>query len=147
MKTIFDSIFVNYAEYSYFKQLTKNERVHFFFEIYEAALIKNHGSVDLSGFFDTLKSTYSETTEDSIQDLEAIDYSDHDKVGIMIDDTNIMIESNSLRAAKHIIYKFIESGYILRRDVNLERDFRKDKITKYLRIFKIINQTSCLCNN
>ena len=147
MKTIFDSIFVNYAEYSYFKQLPKNDRVHFFFEIYEAALIKNNGTVDLSGFFDALKSTYTDNAEDSAQELDAIDYSDHDKVGIKIDDTNIMIESNSLRAVKHIIYKFIESGYILRRDVNLERDFRKDKVTKYLRIFKIINQTSCLCNN
>ena len=58
-----------------------------------------------------------------------------------------MIESNSLKALRFVTYKFIESGYILRRDLAVEKMFRKDKVTKYLRVFKIINQASDLCFN
>jgi hypothetical protein len=66
---------------------------------------------------------------------------------VMIDDENIMIESNSLRATRHIIYKFMESGYIIQRDKNMEKTFKRDKVTRYLRIFRIINQTDSLCIN
>ena len=65
----------------------------------------------------------------------------------MIDDQNIMIESNSLKALRFVTYKFIESGYILRRDISIEKMFRKDKVTRYLRVFKIINQAPDLCFN
>ena len=65
----------------------------------------------------------------------------------MIDSENIVIESNSLKAVKLMTYKFVDSGYLLKRDSNIEKIFRKDKLTRYLRVYKIIGQSSCLCYN
>jgi hypothetical protein len=57
-----------------------------------------------------------------------------------------MIESNSLKATRHIALQFIEAGYILSRDKN-RKNVSKRQITRYMRIFKIINQVSTLCLN
>jgi hypothetical protein len=147
MKTIFDTITVNYAEYSYFKGLKQSERVGFFFELYEAAIVRYaNGGLDLSSFFKALKQQIEDAPDGELsQPIEWPDGVDH--VEVMIDDENIMIESNSLKAARHIIYKFFESGYILRRDKEMEKSFKRDKVTKYLRIFNIVDQTSSICIN
>ena len=144
MKTVFDVIQVNYAEYSYFKQLKKAERVKFFFELYEAELIRSSG-LNLTSFFESLRDQFIQQESESIQ-ASKTDLPE-DAVEVMIDDENIMIESNSLRATRHIIYKFMESGYIIQRDKNMEKTFKRDKVTRYLRIFRIINQTDSLCIN
>ena len=65
----------------------------------------------------------------------------------MIDEQNIMIESNSLKALRFVTYKFVECGYIIRRDHAVEKMFRKDKVTRYLRIFRIIDQSAGICLN
>ena len=70
-----------------------------------------------------------------------------DFVDVMIDDENIMIESNSLRALRHVTNKFMESGYMLQRDLATEKLFRKDKTTRYMRVFRIINFTNSICLN
>jgi hypothetical protein len=144
MKTVFDVIQVNYAEYSYFKQLKKAERVKFFFELYEAELIRSSG-LNLTSFFESLRDQFIQQESESIQ-ASKTDLPE-DAVEVMIDDENIMIESNSLRATRHIIYKFMESGYIIQRDKNMEKTFKRDKVTRYLRIFRIINQTDSICIN
>ena len=55
MKTVFDVMNVNRAEYSYFKQLAKHDQVMFLFELYEAALVKHSDSgLDLSTITITL---------------------------------------------------------------------------------------------
>lgn len=141
MKTIFDSTIVNYAEYSYFKQLPNIDRISYFFDIYEAALVR-HDGLDLSKFFDTIKTAidpYDSTPHQFPADANHVD--------VMIDDHHIMVESNSLKALRHIVYKFIESGYILKRDTNMEKMFKRDKITKYLRVFEIVDQTASICIN
>jgi hypothetical protein len=144
MKTIFDSMFINYAEYSYFKQLNTTDKVLYLFETWDAAIARSSG-IDLNSVFDLIRESIDSTNQiipdnrDSTSDIEHVD--------VMIDDENIMIESNSLRATRHIIYKFIESGYILRRDTNMEKMFKKDKVTRYLRVFRIIDQTATLCLN
>jgi hypothetical protein len=69
------------------------------------------------------------------------------KVDVTIDDTNIMIETNSLKALRHVSYRFVESGYILQRDRLTEKMFQKDKLTKYIRVFRILNHTSSICSN
>ena len=145
MKTLFDMIHVNYAEYSYFKKLPKSEKLFFLFELYEAAEIRSSNGIDLGQVFDMIR----ESLDDSNQ------YESHTKelpqgvdlVELMIDDDNIMVESNSIRAIKQIVSRFIESGYILRRDVETEKMFKRDKITRYLRIYRIIDQISTLCTN
>ncbi len=69
------------------------------------------------------------------------------RVDVMIDNENLMIESDSLKALRLVTYKFVESGYILQRDLLVEKMFRKDKVTKYLRVFRIVDQSTGLCFN
>ena len=146
MKPIFDLMTVNYAEYSYFKQLPKKERILFFMELYEAALYRySINNLDLGKFFATLKDQILESNELDTEHVSMPKGSDH--IEVLIDDENLMIESNSLKAVRHIVYKFIESGYILQRDKNMEKAFKRDKITRYMRVFKIIDQISCICTN
>jgi hypothetical protein len=141
MKTIFDLITVNYAEYSYFQKSSTADQVKFLLELYDGAT-RRAAPLDLSRFFEAVNQDL-EDTEITISG----DMSDPDRVDILIDDDNILIESNSLRAIRHISYKFVESGYILARDKSMEKSFRKDKITRYMRIFRIINQVSPMCLN
>jgi len=58
-----------------------------------------------------------------------------------------MIETNSLSALRHVSYRFVESGYILQRDRLTEKMFYKNKNTKYLRVFRILNYASSICSN
>jgi hypothetical protein len=148
MKTTFDHITVNYAEYSYFVKLSKQEKIAFMFEIYEAAEIRE-GGFDLSKLFGMIKESIDEYPEDTANDVGEYEYeiNDVEKVDVIIDDENVMIESNSLVALRHIVYKFFESGYIMTRDTKTEKLFRKDKVTKYLRIFRIVDQVSSICIN
>jgi hypothetical protein len=136
---------VNYAEYSYFKKLPKAEKMQFLFELYEAAEIRNTNGIDLGRVFEMIKESlvdsnqYESHTKELPQDI--------DYVEVMIDDDNIMVESNSIKAIRQIVYRFFESGYILRRDKDMEKMFKRDKITRYLRIFRIIDQVSTICTN
>jgi hypothetical protein len=145
MKTIFDITFVSAAEYNYYKQLKSKEQIHYFFELYDSLIQRatSTSTLDLGSFFAAVKSSLEDTDETMVTKIP----DDRDRVDIIIDDENILIESNSLRSIKHITMKFMEAGYILRRDVTLEKSFRKDKITRYMRIFRIINQISNLCFN
>lgn len=148
MKTVFDVMNVNRAEYSYFKQLAKHDQVMFLFELYEAALVKHSDSgLDLSKVFEMFKETLQEPEISKTESFNQPESEDYEKVDVMIDDDNIMIESNSLVALRYIVYKFFESGYILSRDKDMEKMFKKDKVTRYMRIFRIVDQVSTICIN
>lgn len=152
MEKLFNNINVNYSEYSYFTQLSIAEQASFLFQLYENVQSLNNvnGGLDLSQFFKTIiNDKLADSTNKYITEtFESADYaSDPNRVDVLIDDSNIMLESNSLKAVRQIVYKFIESGYILRRDLGTEKIFRRDKITRYLRIFSIIDQTSHICIN
>jgi hypothetical protein len=136
---------VNYAEYSYFKKLPKAEKVQFLFELYEAAEIRNTNGIDLGRVFDMIKESLVESSQYAERTKELPQGADY--VEVMIDDDNIMVESNSIKAIRQIVYRFFESGYILRRDKDMEKMFKRDKITRYLRIFRIIDQVSTICTN
>ncbi len=145
MKTVFSHIEINYSEYQYFLDLNSLEQLQYLFDVYDAE-IQGKSGLDLSNFFDTVKQTIIENSE-PIQET----YNEYElgveRVDVMIDDETIMIETNNLKALRHVIFKFIETGYIIQRDIVLEKMFRKDKMTKYLRIFRIINQSTGLCFN
>lgn len=148
MKTLFDTMQVNYAEYSYFKKLPKSQKIQFLFELYESAEIRDSKGIDLGRVFDMIKESLIDSAQydernKQLQELPK----DVDYVEVMIDDDNIMVESNSIKAIRQIVYRFFESGYILRRDKDMEKMFKRDKITKYLRIFRIIDQISVICTN
>ena len=150
MKTIFDKIFVTKAEYSIIKTMHESEQLRWLFDTYDATTLQIKG-LDLSAFFTEVQENleqYNRHIDYETNIIESLpDYKDTDFVDVMIDDENITIESNSLRAVRHVTYKFIESGYILRRDIALEKMFRKDKSTRYIRVFKIINYSSEMCLN
>jgi hypothetical protein len=145
MKTVFSHIEINYSEYQYFLDLNSPEQLQYLFDVYDAE-IQGKSGLDLSNFFDTVKQTIIENSE-PIQET----YNEYElgveRVDVMIDDETIMIETNNLKALRHVIFKFIETGYIIQRDIVLEKMVRKDKMTKYLRIFRIINQSTGLCFN
>lgn len=153
MKTIFSHININYAEWQYFKMLEDADRLHYLFDIYEVEHQKGVGNIDLSKFFQSVKDTLlneakrNEEMQLHVESLNQNTQPGQERVDVMIDDESIMLESNSLRALRFVSNKFIESGYILCRDRNMEKMFRKDKVTRYLRIFKIVDQISSICTN
>ena len=148
MKTLIDHISITYSEYSYFKELSNADKLQYMFESYESKDMPD-SYLNLSTFFESIKSSViiEHTIEhDTFNELD--NYLDsNQKVDVTIDDTNIMIETNSLKALRHVSYRFVESGYILQRDRLTEKMFQKDKITKYIRVFRILNHTSSICSN
>ena len=151
MQSLFSSIQKTYSEYEFWKTLSNEDKVNFLFDMYS---VQTHASklIDLESFFKGIKDELDESDseeEPEMSYVESIEFESDstDRVDVMIDDSNIMIESNNLKALRAVTYKFVESGYILRRDTIMEKLFRKDKMTKYLRIFKIINQSTDLCFN
>ena len=151
MQSLFSSIQKTYSEYEFWKTLSNEDKVNFLFDMYS---VQTHASklIDLESFFKGIKDELDESDseeEPEMSYVESIEFESDstDRVDVMIDDSNIMIESNNLKALRAVTYKFVESGYILRRDTIMEKLFRKDKMTKYLRIFRIINQSTDLCFN
>ena len=143
MSSIFNTMHVNYAEYSYFKKLSKSDKFQFFIELYEVNDMRDNRDIDLTQLFESINSSISDS--DATQQTQHANSADF--VDVMIDDENIMVESNSIRAIRQIVYRFFESGYILRRDKNMESMFKHDKVTRYLRVFRIVDQVSSICVN
>ena len=52
---------------------------------------------------------------------------DKTRVDVMIDSENIVVESNSLKAVRFIARKFMDNGYLISRDKQVEKIFRKNK--------------------
>lgn len=148
MKTIFDNIHIGYPEFEYFNQLPKRDQIQYFFDVYEAQdAIQNDSSLvpNLKSFFDSVHSSLDNKVSES--EKSAIESGNVQRVDVTIDDENIMIESNSLRALRHVTNKFMESGYIIQRDTATEKMFKKDKVTRYIRVFRIIDFITGICLN
>jgi hypothetical protein len=148
MKTIFDEIHVGYPEFEYFNQLPKQDQLQYFFDVYEAQQsIQNDAGLvpNLKSFFESVHSSLDK--EETEPETSAIEPGNIQRVDVTIDDENIMIESNSLRAVRHVTNKFIESGYIIQRDPATEKMFKKDKVTRYIRVFRIIDFITGICLN
>ncbi len=149
MKKTLEHIKIKDAEFNYFITLSPNDQLTYFFELYEAEKNVQSGNINLKQFFNNIKDALDNREEDSIEiDLTKNDIPENfSLVDILIDDKRIMIESDSLRAVRKVIRKFIESGYIMSRDYKLEKTFKEDKVTRYMRVFKIINHGSCFSYN
>jgi hypothetical protein len=156
MTTLFCTTFITSAEWKYIETLTDSEVLNYLFKLYDSEQ-KRISPADLASFFYSIsqnlqemdnESQESEDTEDPYKEsgVEVIEFGDDvERVDVLIDDDNIMIESNSLKAVRLVSYKFVESGYIILRDLNTEKLFRKDKVTRYLRVFRIVSQFDGLC--
>jgi len=133
---------ISKQEYNYLVTLNTQERLDYLFAIYDAEVKRVITPADLSGFFEAIKDNLEKQDEDASQIPDNVN-----RVDVMIDDDNIMIEADSLRAIRIVVSRFIESGYILQRDTSLEKSFRKDKVTKYIRVFYIVDQITGICSN
>lgn len=149
MKRTLEYIKIKDAEFNYFITLSPSDQLTYFFELYEAEKNVQSGNINLKQFFNNIKDALDNKEEDSIEiDLTQNDIPDNfNLVDILIDDKRIMIESDSLSAIRKVIRKFMESGYIMSRDHKLEKIFKEDKVTKYMRVFRIINHASCFSYN
>ncbi len=147
METKFEKINISKEEYVFFKTLPLQERLNYIFGLYESSTVTQIKSIDLSNFFSAIHSQLEEQEKEQDTVAEPIEPRSFDRVDVMIDDEIIMIEANSLRALRLVKNRFIEAGYILQRDVEQEKMFRKDKVTKYMRIFYIVDQITGICFN
>jgi len=156
MNSLFSNVHIGYSEYEYWRSLGDTEKLQYLFELHHMESFRNdyNANINLNKFFETLNDELQSDNFGTEKEPENINFEAYefdldaeDRVDVMIDDSNIMIESNNLKALRAVSYKFVEAGYILRRDVILEKVFKKDKLTKYLRIFRIINQVTDLCTN
>ena len=151
MQQDFNQIFISKEEFNFFLTLNKQDRIDYFFGLYESC--NSPGNLDLSDFFKNIAASLE--TEQEVNKTESVQESSQQtqndskfhQVAVMIDEDNIMIEANSLRAIRVVTDKFMESGYILQRDKKTEKMFQKDKVTKYMRIFYIVDQISGICLN
>ena len=149
MKKTLEHIKIKDAEFNYFITLSPSDQLTYFFELYEAEQNVQSGNINLKQFFNNIKDALDNREEDSIEiDLTQKSIPENYKlVDILIDDKRIMIESDSLSAIRKVIRKFIESGYIMSRDLRMEKIFKEDKVTRYMRVFSIINHGSCFSYN
>lgn len=149
MENKIENINVNYSEFAYFSRLSENDRLNYFFQLFEGETIstKVENRLDLKEFFSQLDvDDINDTDTSNTQDITDIG-DDANLVEIMIDNEFIMIESNSLKSIRLVITRFMESGYLLSRDLESEKMFKQDKHTRYLRVYQIIDQTTGICLN
>ena len=147
METRFEKISISREEYVFFKTLPLQERLNYMFGLYESSAVTTIKAIDLSNFFSAIHTQLEEKEKEQETTTKVDETRSFDRVDVMIDDEIIMIEANSLRALRTVKDRFIEAGYILQRDVEQEKMFRKDKVTKYMRIFYIVDQITGICFN
>ena len=149
-QTIFNKIFVGYPEYNFFNTLSSTEKIHYFFEIFDIELKRSGKDTLINGlaeFFNDI----SEEAEHGVE-FDSYDVGDDKEVFEKFNEKellneNIIVESNSLKAVKYMAHKFMDEGYILSRDNESEKIFKKNKVTRYLRVYRIIGQNEGLCYN
>ena len=142
MKPLFEHNIITYSEYEYFKSLDKSDKIKYMFELYETTLVPQN--LNLNMFFETIKSAVLNSKYIPIVEAPKVKQS---IIDVTIDDEIIMIETDNLKALRTVLWRFVESGYVLRRETNMEKMFRKNKHTKYIRIFQILNRSSSICPN
>ena len=145
MKNKVGDINVNYSEFAYFSRLSENDRLNYFFQLFDGEVVKP--GLDLKEFFNQLDiddTNLNATNVSYVHDDDDISDSNN-LVDIMIDNEFIMIESNSLKSIRIVITRFMESGYMLSRDLESEKMFKQDKRTRFLRVYQIIDQTTGIC--
>jgi len=141
MKTKIKNIHVNYSEYCYFDYLSESEAVEYFFQLFEGQF--NQPKLDLQDFFSQIQ---EEEQEDyPIVHLDKELPKNSKRVDVMLDDDYLVVESDSLKAVKLVTGRFMESGYLMTRDKITEKMFKKDKTTRYLRVYSIIGQMPGHC--
>ena len=143
MNSHLDAIEVQLPEFNFFQQLTSNEKFLYLTEIYDLETRKN-SDIDIA---ENLQTFFDDIPELQQYDVLNTGGEEFDKVDVLVDNENLVLESNSLRAVRQIKNRFMDEGYVLARDSEIEKMFKKNKITRYLRVYKIIGRVFHLCYN
>jgi len=151
MNNVFNNITVRLPELHYFQQLLKKEKIYYFLELFETSI--NAKEIQTTGIQEGLQQFFDDLETESSNEMPYYESYDigsdehYNRVDILVDNENLVIESNSLKAVRSIKDRFLDCGYLLIRDMDVEKIFRVDKITKYVRVYKIIGRTYHLCLN
>ena len=143
MNSHLDAIEVQLPEFNFFQQLTSNEKFLYLTEIYDLETRKN-SDIEIT---ENLQTFFDDITELQQYDVLNTGGEEFDKVDVLVDNENLVLESNSLSAVRQIKNRFMDEGYVLARDSEIEKMFKKNKITRYLRVYKIIGRVFHLCYN
>lgn len=137
MKSVVNNIHISNYEYNYIVELSSKKKFSYLIERFDFATQQKH-ELNLTEFFNEI-SHDDETEEYSIEfsSKDSAELND-DQVDVMIDNENILIESNSLKNIRVTIKNFFELGYILQRDLNTEKIFKPNKVTRYIRVYTIV---------
>lgn len=154
MKNVFHHITISKAEYQFMMQYTPAEKLQYLINVFQNQF--EFDSADISNplidFFDELvdrmQMDADEVDHDLTDEFESVNAHDSkNRVDILIDHDHVLIESNSLTALRHVVNNFFDCGYVLQRDTETEKMFRRDKLTRYLRVFSIIGIHTDICPN
>ena len=143
MNNCLNNIQILLPEFNFFQQLSSSEKFLYLTEIYELETKKTSEN-DIA---ENLQTFFEDVTELQQYDVFNTGGVDFEKVDVLVDNENLVLESNSLSAVRQIKNRFIDEGYILTRDSEIEKMFKKNKLTRYLRVYKIIGRVFYLCYN
>ncbi len=143
MSNYLKDIEVQLPEFNFFQQLSSSEKFLYLTEIYELETKKNSDN----NIVENLQTFFEDVTELQQYDVFNTGGEEFDKVDVLVDNENLVLESNSLSAVRQIKNRFIDEGYVITRDAEIEKMFKKNKLTRYLRVYKIIGRVFHLCYN
>jgi len=143
MSNYLKDIEVQLPEFNFFQQLSSSEKFLYLTEIYELETKKNSDT----NIVKNLQTFFKDVTELQQYDVFNTGGEEFDKVDVLVDNENLVLESNSLSAVRQIKNRFIDEGYVITRDAEIEKMFKKNKLTRYLRVYKIIGRVFHLCYN
>jgi len=143
MSNYLKDIEVQLPEFNFFQQLSSSEKFLYLTEIYELETKKNSDT----NIVENLQTFFKDVTELQQYDVFNTGGEEFDKVDVLVDNENLVLESNSLSAVRQIKNRFIDEGYVITRDAEIEKMFKKNKLTRYLRVYKIIGRVFHLCYN
>lgn len=143
MSNYLNDINVQLPEFNFFQQLSSSEKFLYLTEIYELETGKN-SDINIA---ENLQTFFDDITELQQYDVFNTGGDEFDKVDVLVDNENLVLESNSLSAVRQIKNRFMDEGYVLTRDSEIEKMFKKNKLTRYLRVYKIIGRVFHLCYN
>lgn len=143
MSNYLNDITVLLPEFNFFQQLSSSEKFLYLTEIYELETRKNSDN----NIAENLQTFFDDVTELQQYDVFNTGGEEFDKVDVLVDNENLVLESNSLSAVRQIKNRFMDEGYVITRDTEIEKMFKKNKLTRYLRVYKIIGRVFHLCYN
>ena len=143
MSNYLNDIEVQLPEFNFFQQLSSSEKFLYLTEIYELETRKNSDN----NIAENLQTFFDDVTELQQYDVFNTGGEEFDKVDVLVDNENLVLESNSLSAVRQIKNRFMDEGYVITRDTEIEKMFKKNKLTRYLRVYKIIGRVFHLCYN